>query len=222
MRLGRRESPCTTVVGIAEDIYQDTLTDVRRYQYYLPLEQAGGPDGTGLVLRLRTDPVQAAEEVRRALQAVMPGDSYVSVQPMGVLVERAQSSWRLGATMFVAFGALALLVAAIGLYGVISYSIAQRMHELAVRVALGASRRDVGRLVFIPALRFALIGCVLGTGVAVLLRGRLEPLLFRQSAGDPLVYAGVAVVMLMVAALASLGPAARAARADPLEALRTE
>ena len=222
MRMGRREAPCTTVIGIAEDIYQNTLTDERRYHYYVPLDQAGGLDATGLVLRLRSNPAQAADEVRRALQAVMPGDSYVSVQPMSVLVERAQSSWRLGATMFVAFGALALLVAAIGLYGVISYSIAQRMHEIAVRVALGASRRDVRRLVFVPALRFALIGCVLGTAIALLMRGRLEPLLFRQSASDPLVYAGVAGLMLVVAALASLQPAARAAGADPLEALRTE
>ena len=135
---------------------------------------------------------------------------------------RARRSWRARRDDVRGVRRARALVAAVGLYGVIAYNVAQRMHELGVRVALGASRRDVRRLVVGPALRFALIGCVLGTAIALLMRDRFEPLLFRQSAADPLVYAGVAVLMLVVAALASLQPAARAAAADPLEALRTE
>jgi ABC-type antimicrobial peptide transport system permease subunit len=152
----------------------------------------------------------------------MPGASYVTVQPLAEIVANAQGSWRLGATMFVAFGVLALVVAAVGLYGVIGYNVTQRMHELGVRVALGAQRRAVVSLVVSQSIRFALLGAALGAVVALLAGRWLQPLLFRQSASDPVVYVGVSATMVIVALVASAVPAVRASRADPITALRAD
>ena len=124
--------------------------------------------------------------------------------------------------MFVAFGVLALVVAAVGLYGAIGYDVAQRMHELGVRVALGAQRAHVVGLVVGRGARLTLAGTGLGVIVALLGARAVQPLLFRQSATDPWVYAGVAAVMLAVALAASALPASRAAGADPNQALRAE
>ena len=138
------------------------------------------------------------------------------------IVAERQRPWEFGATMFVAFGVLALVVAAVGLYGVIGYNVAQRMHELGLRVALGAQRGDILRLVVGQNLRLALFGVGLGMLVAVLVSRWIQPLLFRQSATDPLVYGGVGAMMIVVALAASALPAFRAARADPNTALRAE
>ena len=124
--------------------------------------------------------------------------------------------------MFVAFGGLALIVAAVGLYGVIAYNVAQRMHELGVRIALGAQSRDVVRLVVSQGLRVVIIGLLIGGGLALYAGRWVEPLLFRLSARDPGTYGLVAGLLLLVALLASTIPAARATRADPNAALRSE
>jgi ABC-type antimicrobial peptide transport system permease subunit len=171
---------------------------------------------------VRGDPAARVEEVRRILQRVMPGQSYVTVRPFRELVEARRRSWQVGATMFAAFGALALLVAAVGLYGVITYNVAQRMHELGVRIALGAQAGDVIRLVVGQGVRFALIGVTLGLALALVGARWIQPLLFQQSARDPGIYAGVAGALLAVALLASALPALKATRADPNAALRGE
>ena len=221
-RMRADTAPCTTVVGIAEDMVQRDLTGAQRFHYYLSADQYTRTWGNGLVLRMRGDPAIAAEPVRRALQRVVPAPSYVIVQPLATIVAGAQRSWRLGATMFVAFGVLALVVAAVGLYGMIGFSVAQRMHELGVRVALGAQRANVVALVVRESLVFALAGGTLGIMVAFVGGRWIEPLLFRQSARSPVIYAGVSAAMCAVALVASLLPAWRAARADPIVALRAE
>jgi ABC-type antimicrobial peptide transport system permease subunit len=124
--------------------------------------------------------------------------------------------------MFVAFGALALVVAGVGLYSVIAYNVAQRSHELAVRVALGAQARDVTRLVVGDGVRVAVIGVGIGGAIALALAGKIEPLLFDVSPNDPLVFASVGILVLAVAVVSSIGPALRAAKADPNLALRSE
>jgi putative ABC transport system permease protein len=214
--------PCTTVVGIAEDMVQRDITGTHRYHYYVSIDQYTRTWGNGMLLRLRDDPSREAEAIRKALQRVVPGASYVTVLPLREVVQNAQRSWRLGATMFVAFGALALAVAAVGLYGVIGYSVAQRMHELGVRVALGARRSDILRLVVGQSVRFALAGVVCGVVVALFSSRFMQPLLFHQSATDSTIYLAVGTVMLIVALAASALPALRAARADPNTALRAE
>ena len=124
--------------------------------------------------------------------------------------------------MFAAFGVLALIVGAIGLYGVVGYNVTQRMHELGVRVALGAQSRDILGLVVGQGVRFAVAGVALGTVLAYVASRWLEPLLFRQSARDPVVYGLVGMILVFVALAASAAPAFRASRADPNTALRSE
>jgi len=212
--------PCTTVIGIAEDAVQNSLTDDLRLRYYMPIEQAGPP--RGLLLRMRGEPAAQAEVVRRTLQPVMPGEAYVNVLPLSEVIDEQRRSWKVGATMFVAFGGLALLVAAVGLYGVMSYNVAQRTHELGVRIALGARTPDVVRLVVGQGVRFGLAGTVIGVLLALLAARWIQPLLFEQSARDPAIYGGVGFLLLLVAVAGSALPALRATRADPNTALRSE
>jgi predicted permease len=220
-----RSSPaqCTTIVGIAENTAQQNIADDPRFMYYLPVEQFA-PDGLSTVLLRMRDPDARAqmERVRREMTRAMPGDGFVHVRPLQEVVDDQSRSWRLGATLFVAFGALALVVAVVGLYGVISYTVAQRRHELSVRVALGARAGDIVRLVVGQGIRFALAGVLIGLGVAWLSARWMQPLLFRLSATDPATYAVVGAAMMLAAFVASGLPALRASRADPNEALRSD
>jgi putative ABC transport system permease protein len=222
VRVGADTMPCTTVIGIAEDAVQRSLTDDQHFRYYLPLEQFRPARGWALLLRMRSDPEDQIESVRRALQPMMPGQSYLIVQPLHDILARERRSWQVGATMFVAFGGLALLVAAVGLYGVIAYNVAQRNHELGVRIALGAQSSDVVRLVVGQGVRFAVAGVGLGLALALLAAEWIQPLLFQQPARDPATYGAVAGLLLFVALIASAVPARRATRADPNTALRSD
>ena len=221
MRVRADTMPCTTVVGIAEDRVQGDLTSDKKYQYYLPLEQSS-PSGGFVMLRMRGDPAAQQEVVRKAMQRVMPGQSYVTTKPFIEIVNEQRRSWQLGATMFVAFGVLALVVAGVGLYGVVAYNVAQRMQELGVRVALGAQTRDVVRLVVGQGVRFAVAGVTLGTVLALVAARWVQPLLFAQSATDVRVFGTVGGVLVLVAIVASGLPARRATRVDPNTVLRAD
>ena len=217
------DAPCTTVIGIAENTAQQNIGDDLRFMYYLPVEQRAPEQLATILLRMRNpDARSEVERVRRELTRAMPGDGFVVVRPLQEVVDDQSRSWRLGATMFVAFGGIALVVALVGLYGAISYNVAQRMHELGVRVALGARTADVARLVIAQGLRFAVAGVAIGLAGAWLSARWVQPLLFRQSATDPATYGAVAVAMILAALAASAIPAIRAARADPNVALRSE
>jgi putative ABC transport system permease protein len=221
IRVGADSMPCAEVVGIAENAVHDPVKD-QPLRYYLPLGQWPAEGASLVVLRMRGDPGAAAEWVRRALQAVMPGQQYVTVQPMAEMLGVQRRSWHVGATMFVAFGVLALVVAAVGLYGVIAYTVGQRMHELGVRIALGARQTDVLQLVMGFGVRVAAAGVAGGCAIAFATARWIEPLLFRQSARDPVVLGVVAAIMALVAVAASAIPAVRATRADPNTVLRTD
>jgi ABC-type antimicrobial peptide transport system permease subunit len=175
-----------------------------------------------MLVRVRGDVGAAAEALRVALQRELRGDSYITVQRLDEIVGREQRSWRLGATLLLLFGGLALAVATVGLFGMVAYEVAQRTHELGVRVALGATPARVLRLVVGNTTRLMVVGVGGGCAMAWALRGVVQPLLFRQSATDPTVYVAVATLMAVVAVTASLAPALRAAKADPMHALRGE
>jgi predicted permease len=213
--------PCTYVIGIAENIKAQSLAADSGFYYYLPATQFN-IQGAGLFLRVRGDPSRQAESIRAVLQRDMPGASYITMRPFEEIVGSQKRSWRLGATMFVAFGGMALLLAAIGLYSVIAYDVVQRTHELGVRRALGAQVLDAVRLVVSDGLRIALIGIVAGLVVALWASKFVEPLLFDVSAKDPTVFILVSGILLLVALAASSVPALRASRVDPNVALRTE
>jgi predicted permease len=225
MHVRSETTPCTTIVGIAEDIVQqqNQLTDAARYQYYMPVAQfrLRGPS-TRFMVRVTGDPDTQAEQLRRWLQPIMPGASYVTVQPLRDMLESVRRSWELGARLFAAFGLLALFVAGIGLYGVLSYNVTQRFHELGIRVALGAQARDILRLVAGDGARLVLAGVILGSALALAAGRWVEPLLFQESAHDPTIYVAVALIMVFVALAASAFPARRAIAADPNEALRAD
>jgi len=214
--------PCARVVGIAEDIHARGLgPEARAYYYYLPASQWQPQEG-GLFARPRGDAKQAIEPLRRRLQQEMPGASYVSVTRLGEVVEDQARSWVMGATVFTAFGLLALVLAAGGLYSVIAYDVAQRRREFAVRIALGAAAGDVIRLVVRDGLRFAVSGAVVGGAMALAAGRWIGPLLFDQSARDPVVFGTVTAMLLVVSVGASLVPAIRSAHEDPSAALRAE
>ena len=214
--------PCRYVVGIAEDIHARGFgPQERNFYYYLPAAQWHQQDG-GLFVRVRGDPRASMEPLRRRLQEEMPGSAYVTVAPLGDLVDAQSRSWVMGATLFTAFGVLALILAAVGLYSTIAYDVAQRRQELAVRVALGAVTADVMRLVLGDGLRFAVAGAAIGSAIALMAAPRLAPLLFDQSPRDPTVFGAVTGTLLLVAVIASLLPAVRGARVDPNVALRAE
>ena len=221
MRVGDETSACTTVVGIAENIREQSFTGDSMFYYYLPITQVR-PRAGGLFVRVEGNAADYQETVRRALQREMPGAAYVTVTPFDDIVSPVLRSLTMGATMFVAFGVMALVIAAIGLYSVIAYGVAQRTHELGVRLALGARGLQLGRLVIGDAVRVAGLGVAIGVAVALWASRWLEPLLYEVSARDATVYVAVAGTLLLVSVAASWIPARRAARTDPSVALRAE
>jgi putative ABC transport system permease protein len=224
MRIGSDTLPCTTVVGVSEDIVQSNyqLGESKRYHYYVSVDQVPPAGPRFLLLNVAGSPAVETERMRKALQAAMPGSSYVTVRPMESLLDGTYRTWRLGASMFLCFGVLALIVASVGLYGLIGYEVTQRMHELGVRVALGARRQDIIGLVVGRTVKLMVAGIVIGGSAALFASRWLEPLLFRQSVSDARVYALVGATMLLVALVASAMPALRASQADPNRSLRTD
>lgn len=215
--------PCTTVVGIAENVKDWSLTEGSGLQYYLPIEQnpAGSTDLI-IFIRVRGKASDYVETVRRTLQPEMPGSAYVFVQPMTDVIGPQERSWQSGATMFVAFSGLALILAAIGLYGVIAFDVALRTHELGVRIALGAQVHDVLRLIVGAGVRFAAVGVMVGLALTLAGGRFVSPLLFGVSARDPWILGAVTALLFGVALAASAIPALRATRVDPNVALREE
>ena len=222
VRVGADTMPCKTVVGIAENIKSTSLTEDSGLHYYAPIEQTGHGADLNIFIRVHGDAADYAETVRRALQSEMPASSYVVVKTMRDVVGPEEQSWQSGATMFVAFSALALILAAIGLYSVIAFDVAQRTHELGVRLALGAQVRDVLRLVVGAGVRFGAIGVTVGLALALATGKFVSPLLYGVSARDPWILGGVGAVLLGVAVAASAIPASRATRVDPTVALRAD
>jgi ABC-type antimicrobial peptide transport system permease subunit len=152
----------------------------------------------------------------------MPGPAYVNVVPLSQLIDPSLKSWKFGTTMFVAFGGLALLLAAIGLYSMIAYDVTQRTRELGLRIALGSSVSGVLRLIVSGGLRLVGAGVVLGVLVALWGAKWMEGLMFQQQPRDPVIYGVVAGLLLSVAVVAAIVPAFRATRIDPNSALRLD
>ena len=212
--------PCHVVVGIVGDIRGGFDEEPARH-VYVAATQFPTPDSR-IFVRTRGEAATRVEAVRRALQEVVPGAAFVSARPLDAIVAPQMRSWRLGATMFTIFGVLALVVAAVGLYSVVAYDVSQRTRELGVRVALGASAGTVLRLVVGEGVRVVAVGLIVGAAVSLAFASRIAPLLYEVSPKDPATYAGVVGVLLVVAVIASLAPALRAARVDPNVALRAD
>ncbi|MQA90183.1 MAG: FtsX-like permease family protein [Gemmatimonas sp.] len=220
---GAEAQPCAEVVGIVENARRFSLVEDESMHYYVPLEQQTTNDSPrGLLVRVTSDVGPMIPSLRREIVALDPRVRFAEVQPLGSLLDPEIRSWKLGAAMFSVFGLLALLVAGIGLYSVLAFSVAQRTFELGIRSALGASRERIVALILGQGMRLGLIGLGLGVVIALLAAPRIEPLLFQVSPHDPATILAVVGILSLVAVLASILPAWRAARADPAVALRAD
>jgi predicted permease len=216
------DTPCTTVVGVAEDVTRGSLEEEAHMAYYVPLT-VDGPAPRGLYVRTTTeDAAGVASALARPLRSFSPRVRYASVQTLREALDPQARAWSLGATLFSAFGVLALLVAVVGLYSLLAFDVADRTRELGIRSALGASKQGLLRAVVLRGVGLAAVGVALGSTVALTLAPRVEDLLFGVGARDPFVLGGVAAVLLAAGALASWLPGLRATSVDPMEALRAE
>jgi putative ABC transport system permease protein len=230
MRIGggnSPERPLVTVVGIVADVRHNGITDVVKEKFYIPHTQwhksTGNPiRGMSLVVKAAHDPRSLAGPIRqeiRTLDATLP---VANVRTMDDVVGATMSSPRFTGFLLVVFAAIALALSAIGIYGVLSYLVSRRTREIGIRVAIGAGRGQVLRLVLGSGLLLAVVGVTAGLAVALVVTRFMRTLLHEVSPGDPLTFVSVGVVLTLVAILASLVPAWRATRVDPVVALKAE
>jgi hypothetical protein len=222
MHIGFEDPPCARVVAVAEDTHRQGLHDVPAMQYYVPIGQEVGMSGTHLLVRPKGSPTAFVPELRARLHELDPGARYHEISPLQEQIDPDMRPWRLGAAMFAVFGVMALLIAAIGLYSVISYGVAQRRTELGVRIALGARAPEILRMVLRQAISLTVLGIAIGAAVALAAAGRIQHMLFEQPARDPVSYGAVALVLVLIAIVATIHPALKASKTSPLDALKGE
>ncbi|MFL6333871.1 MAG: ABC transporter permease [Pyrinomonadaceae bacterium] len=214
--------PPREVVGVVGNVRFQRFDDEERPEYYIPFEQA--PTAvTQVVVRARSgDAAALTSSVRAALKGVDPNLLIWRTETMDELVGQSVAPQRFNVALLGFFAALAMLLAAVGIYGVMSYTVTQRRHEIGIRMALGAGRGDVLRMVVRQGMLLTLLGLGLGLAGALALTRLMASLLYGVSATDPLVYAAVSLLLAAVALLACYVPARRATKVDPMVALRYE
>jgi putative ABC transport system permease protein len=221
--LSRKDNPrmFAIVVGVVAHLrFHDLTRDVRE-QIFIPHAQE--PFGqVGVVLKTPGDPSGVMKQVAQQVRTLDPGIAIRNLQPLESYVDDARAPMRFNLILIGIFGAIALTLAAVGLYGVMAYSVTQRSHELGIRIAVGASPRDILRLVLGQGIRMTLLGAAIGLVASLAVTRALSSLLFGVSATDPVTFIVVPVVLAFVAILACYLPARRAMRVDPIIALRYE
>ncbi|HLL70268.1 MAG TPA: ABC transporter permease [Pyrinomonadaceae bacterium] len=221
-------TPWLTIVGVVEDVRQVGLDAPPKAEMYVPYWQAAYPmpyamfAPRDLVIRAAVAPASLVPAVRQAIREVDPNQPVANVRTMDEVLGRVTAQRALGMQLLTAFAALGLLLAALGIYGVLSYFVVQHTPEIGVRMALGAQPADVLKLVIGKGMKLALAGVALGVGGALVLTRLMRSLLFGVSAVDPLTFACVAALLTLVAFLACYIPARRATKVDPMVALRYE
>lgn len=217
---------CMRVIGVTKDSHLLSMVEKPQVEMYVPMaQQQKGFMSIPRFLVVRADPSQMTRvehEATRELRRTFPNADPPVVSAVSTLLEPELRPWRLGATLFSAFGLLALVVSAVGIYSVVSYSASERVHEMGVRIALGAQQVDVVRLVVGQGMRSVAAGIVLGILTALALGRFVASMLYETSPHDPLVLGIVALVLASIACVASGVPAIRVAATDPATALRSE
>ncbi len=228
IRVGNMRNPWLTVVGMVADERHNGVTGVVKEKFYVPHTQwhvvtGGNPiRNVFAVTRTAGDPMQLAAAVRSEIRRLDSNLPVANIRPMSEVVSTALATPRLTGFLLGAFAAIALLLAAVGIYGVLSYLVSQRTHEIGIRLAIGADRRQVLGMILRQGIQLAGVGIAAGVGAAFALTQVMQRLLYEVKPSDPATFVSVALALLVVAALASCVPAVRAMRVSPVQALRVE
>jgi putative ABC transport system permease protein len=223
IRIGRAKlnEPWMTIVGVSHDVRQGGLDRPAFPIFYRPFPQAGWPQ-MSIVAKTAMAPMAIAEPAKRAIAAALPETPVSDVISLDTVLHNSVSDRSIPTMVLTCFALLALVLAAVGIAGVVSYGVAQRTQEIGIRMTFGASARDVLRMIVGGSMKWALAGVVVGVAGALGATRLLTDLLFNVKAWDPWVLGGVAALLSAVAFAASYGPARRATRVDPMVALRYE
>jgi len=214
--------PWREVIGIVKDVRQNDFIAPPKMEMYLSYRQLKNIPANALVVRTSIEPTSIARSVRDTIWSVDKNQSVADIDTMEHIVAQAVARQRFSMLLLGFFAAIALLLASIGIYGVISYSVAQRTREIGIRMALGARRADVLKMTIKEALKLVGIGMMIGLVVALLLTRVIATLLYGISASDPSTFVAISLVLLIVAIVASYLPALRATKVDPVVALRAQ
>jgi predicted permease len=209
------------VIGVIADVRERALEQNSSPQVYVPMTQNSDVEGATLVVRSRVDPGTLATSILAALRSLNPSQPATELRPLQALVDHSVSPRRFFVLLVTIFASLGLLLAALGIYGVISYSVTQKTQEIGVRMALGATRGRVQRAIMAQTLRLAIAGLVAGTVASFGAARLIASLLFATSSRDPVAYAATAAFLLAIALLSGYFPARRASRIQPMAALRS-
>jgi putative ABC transport system permease protein len=210
------------IVGVVGDVKHAGLDAETTPEYYIPYEQTSVDDLTVVVRTASGNPANLAASLRGVITTIDKEQPIYNIRPMTRLLDDSVARRRFNMMLLGVFAILALLLASIGIYGVMSYSVAQRTREIGIRIALGAQIRDVLKLILKQGILLAFVGLALGLLASFFLTRLMSSLLFGVSATDPVVFGAVALVLFGVALLACYIPARRAAKVDPNVALRYE
>jgi len=208
------------VIGVVADVRESSLEEASSPEVYIPMTQNADAEGATLVVRTSVAPESVAPSVLTTLRSLNPGQPASEFRPLQSLVDHAVSPRRFFVLLVTIFAGLGVFLAALGIYGVISYSVTQKTQEIGVRMALGATAARVLRDVLADTLRLALAGIVLGTGASLALSRLIASLLFSTSPWELQTFLVMVFALLTVAMVAGYFPARRASRVSPMRALR--
>jgi ABC-type antimicrobial peptide transport system permease subunit len=209
------------VVGVIADVRESSLEAVSSPEVYVPMTQNADAEGATLVVRSRVKPESLAASVLVTLRSLNPGQPAAEFKPLQTLVDHAVSPRRFFVLLVTIFAGLGVLLAALGIYGVISYSVTQKTQEIGVRMALGASAARVLRDVLADTMRLTLAGVILGTVASLGVARLIASLLFSTSPWDLRIFLAMVAALLTVAFISGYVPARRASRVSPMSALRS-